>query len=156
MRSRRLLSIVATGAAASALVLAGCGDSYDSGATGAADTVASVVSTATNAASDMQSTATGAVADATTLTAACVGSDEACSVKIPIAGGASNLPVRVELSGTDFGDPTVTPSTPDLEGAFDIGDGEFTTGGSVYEFTLSAVESVPGNGYITLNFASKQ
>jgi len=149
MTSRRLLSAVATGAIASALVFAGCGGSDDPAVTSAAGAVESV-------ASDVKSTATGAVADATTLTATCVGSDEACSVKIPLAGGASNRPVRVELTGTDFGDPTVTPSSPDLEGAFDIEDAEFTTGGSIYEFSLSAVGSIEDNGYITLDFASKQ
>lgn len=149
MTSRRLLGAVATGAIASALVFAGCGGSDDPAVTSAAGAVESVVS-------DAKTTATGAVADATTLTATCVGSDEACSVKIPLAGGASNRPVRVELTGTDFGDPTVTPSSPDLEGAFDIEDGEFTTGGSIYEFSLSAVGSIGDNGYITLDFASKQ
>ncbi len=149
MTSRRLLGAVATGAVASALVFAGCGGSDDPAVTSAAGAVESV-------ASDVKSTATSAVADATTLTATCVGSDEACSVKIPLAGGASNRPVRVELTGTDFGDPTVTPSSPDLEGAFDIEDGEFTTGGSIYEFSLSAVESIGDSGYITLDFASKQ
>jgi hypothetical protein len=149
MTSRRLLGAVATGAIASALVFAGCGGSDDPAVTSAAGAVESV-------ASDVKSTATGAVADATTLTATCVGSDEACSVKIPLTGGASNRPVRVELTGTDFGDPTVTPSSPDLEGAFEIEDGEFTTGGSLYEFSLSAVESIGDNGYITLDFASKQ
>jgi hypothetical protein len=149
MKSRRLLGAVATGAIASALVFAGCGGSDDPAVTSAAGAVESVVS-------DAKTTATGAVADATTLTATCVGSDEACSVKIPLAGGASNRPVRVELTGTDFGDPTVTPSSPDLEGAFDIEDGEFTTGGSIYEFSLSAVGSIGDNGYITLDFASKQ
>jgi hypothetical protein len=149
MTSRRLLGAVATGAIASALVFAGCGGSDDPAVTGATGAVASV-------ASDVQSTATGAVADATALTATCVGSDEACSVKIPLEGGASNRPVRVDLTGTDFGDPTVTPSSPDLEGAFDIEDGKFTTGGSVYEFTLSAVESIEDGGFITLDFASKQ
>jgi hypothetical protein len=149
MTSRRLLGAVATGAIASALVFAGCGGSDDPAVTSAAGAVESVVS-------DAKTTATGAVADATTLTATCVGSDEACSVKIPLAGGASNRPVRVELTGTDFGDPTVTPSSPDLEGAFDIEGGEFTTGGSIYEFSLSAVGSIGDNGYITLDFASKQ
>ncbi len=149
MTSRRLLGAVATGAIASALVFAGCGGSDDPAVTSAAGAVESVVS-------DAKTTATGAVADATTLTATCVGSDEACSVKIPLAGGASNRPVRVELTGTDFGDPTVTPSSPDLEGAFDIEDAEFTTGGSIYEFSLSAVGSIGDNGYITLDFASKQ
>jgi len=149
MTSRRLLGAVATGAIASALVFAGCGGSDDPAVTSAAGAVESVVS-------DAKTTATGAVADATTLTATCVGSDEACSVKIPLAGGASNRPVRVELTGTDFGDPTVTPSSPDLEGAFDIEGGEFTTGGSIYEFSLSAVGSIGDGGYITLDFASKQ
>jgi hypothetical protein len=149
MKSRRLLGAVATGAIASALVFTGCGGSDDPAVTSAAGAVESVVS-------DAKTTATGAVADATTLTATCVGSDEACSVKIPLAGGASNRPVRVELTGTDFGDPTVTPSSPDLEGAFDIEDGEFTTGGSIYEFSLSAVGSIGDDGYITLDFASKQ
>jgi hypothetical protein len=153
LRSRRLFGIVAAGAAASALVLAGCGGYSDSSATDAVESVASDVK---STASEAMTTATGAVVGDTTLTETCIGSDEACSVKIPLAGGASDRPVRVELTGTDFGDPTVTPSSPDLEGAFDIGGGEFTTGGSVYELTLSAVESIGDDGYITLDFASQQ
>jgi hypothetical protein len=136
---RRLLSIAAAGAAATTLVIAGCGDSADTAAT--------------NVASAVESTATGAVAGARAIEATCMGAEEACSATIGIGGGASNTPVRIELTGTDMGEPTITPSSPDLDGAYEVSDAKFTTGGSIYAFTLNAVDSIPEGATLTFEFA---
>ena len=39
---------------------------------------------------------------------------------------------------------------------FRSSDATFTTGGSIYSFTLNAVESLPDGAYITLDFAQKK
>ena len=141
-RTRTLTAIAALGAAGT-LVLAGCGSSSDTAATTAADTAAATTSTS--------GTSTSA-----SKPIPCVGAEEACSVKIPIGGGASNQAYEVALTGTNLGEPTVTPSEADEEGAYEISDATFTTGGSVYSFTLNAVESLPESAYITLDFATKK
>ncbi len=145
MTGRRLLGIAAAGAAATTLVLAGCGGSSDSTAPTAADTTATAVATATT---DTTATTSGMVD--------CVGAEEACSAKIGLGGGRSDVVINVALTGTNMGAPTFTPSSADLKGAYEIRDATFTTGGSVYSFTLNAVESIPDSGYVTLNFVTKQ
>ncbi len=85
----------------------------------------------------------------------CVGAEEACSVKVPIGGGASNERIAVELTGTNMGEPTIDVD-PEYEGAYEIGDAEFTTGGSIYAFTLNAVESIPEGVELEMTFAQKQ
>ncbi len=158
MTGRRLLGIAAAGAAATTLVLAGCGGSSDSTAPTATDTTATAVATATT-----DTTATTDITTATTATTAttsgmvdCVGAEEACSAKIGLGGGRSDVVINVALTGTNMGAPTFTPSSADLKGAYEISDATFTTGGSVYSFTLNAVESIPDSGYVTLAFATKQ
>ncbi len=145
MTGRRLLGMAAAGAAATTLGLTGCGGSYDSTASTAADTTATAVATATT---DTTATTSGMVD--------CVGAEEACSAKIGLGGGRSDVVINVALTGTNMGVPTITPSSADLKGAYEIGDATFTTGGSVYSFTLNAVESIPDSGYVTLDFAAKQ
>lgn len=158
MTGRRLLGLAAAGAAATTLILTGCGGSSDTAAS-TADTAAATAA-ATTATTD--TTATTATTDTTATTAGaakqvdCVGAEEACEVKIPIGGGASNQAYEVMLTGTNLGEPTVTASEADEEGAYSISDAKFTTGGSVYSFTLNAVESLPQGAYITLDFATKK
>ncbi len=158
MTGRRLLGIAAAGAAATTLALAGCGGSSDSTASTAADTTATAVATATT-----DTTATTDITTATTDTTAttsgmvdCVGVEAACRAKIALGGGRSDVVINVALTGTNMGAPTITLSSADLKGAYEISDATFTTGGSVYSFTLNAVESIPGSGYVTLDFATKQ
>jgi hypothetical protein len=143
MTARRLLVFAATGVAATALVFAGCGSSADTAASTAAETAA--------ATADTTATTAGTVKKVD-----CMGAEEACSVKIPIGGGVSNQAYEVALTGTNLGEPTVTPSEADEEGAYEISDATFTTGGSVYSFTLNSVESLPESAYITLDFATKK
>jgi len=140
MNARRLLIVAATGVAATTLVFAGCGGSSDTAASTAASTAAATTATTAGTAKQVD----------------CVGADEACSVKIPIGGGASNQAYEVALTGTNLGEPTVTPSAADEKGSYEISNAMFTTGGSVYSFTLNAVESLPEGAYITLDFATKK
>ena len=142
MTRNRIVTLAATGLIGGALVLAGCGSSSDTAST-AADTAA----------------ATTATTDTTATTASapipCVGAEEACSAKVPLGGGASARTVQIELTGTNMGEPKTTVE-PEYEGAYDISDAKFTTGGSIYEFTLDAVESIPEGVNLEMTFAQKQ
>ena len=137
MIRRRIASIAVLGAAGAALTLAGCGSSDTT-------TTAAPAETAT------ASTSTTAVAK----TIPCVGAEEACSVKVPLGGGAANERIAIELTGTNMGEPTIEVD-PEYEGAYDISDAEFTTGGSVYTFTLDAVESIPEGVNLEMTFTQK-
>ena len=142
MTRNRIATLAATGLIGGALVLAGCGSSSDTAST-AADTAA----------------ATTATTDTTATTASapipCVGAEEACSAKVPLGGGASARTVQIELTGTNMGEPKTTVE-PEYEGAYDISDAKFTTGGSIYEFTLDAVESIPEGVNLEMTFAQKK
>lgn len=137
MIRRRIASIAVLGAAGAALTLAGCGSSDST-------TTAAPAETAT------ASTSTTAVAR----TIPCVGAEEACSVKVPLGGGAAAERIAIELTGTNMGEPTIEVD-PEYEGAYDISDAEFTTGGSIYAFTLDAVESIPEGVNLEMTFAQK-
>ncbi len=142
MTRNRIVTLAATGLIGGALVLAGCGSSSDTAST-AADTAA----------------ATTATTDTTATTASapipCVGAEEACSAKVPLGGGASARTVQIELTGTNMGEPKTTVE-PEYEGAYDISDAKFTTGGSIYEFPLDAVESIPEGVNLEMTFAQKK
>ena len=142
MTRNRIVTLAATGLIGGALVLAGCGSSSDTAST-AADTAA----------------ATTATTDTTATTASapipCVGAEEACTAKVPLGGGASARTVQIELTGTNMGEPKTTVEA-EYEGAYDISDAKFTTGGSIYEFTLDAVESIPEGVNLEMTFAQKK
>lgn len=141
MNTRRIASALALCMAAGTLTLVGCGSSDSA-------------STTTGTAGTTSTTGTAAsAAPAKTLT--CMGAEEACSVKVPIGGGASNERIAVELTGTNMDEPTVDID-PEYADSYSIGDARFTTGGSVYEFTLNAVESIPEGTVMELTFAQKQ
>jgi hypothetical protein len=135
---RRIASLAILGIAGAALTLSACGSSDSTATTATAATATAGTSTT-----------------AVTTTLMCVGAEEACSVKVPIGGGASNERIAVELTGTDMGEPTIDVD-PEYEGAYEIGDAEFTTGGSIYAFTLNAVESIPEGVELEMTFAQKQ
>lgn len=142
MTRNRIVTLAATGLIGGALVLAGCGSSSDTAST-AADTAATTTATT-------DTTATTASAPIP-----CVGAEEACSAKVPLGGGASARTVQIELTGTNMGEPKTTVE-PEYEGAYDISDAKFTTGGSIYEFTLDAVESIPEGVNLEMTFAQKK
>jgi hypothetical protein len=135
---RRIASLAILGIAGAALTLSACGSSDSTATTATAATATAGTSTT-----------------AVTTTLMCVGAEEACSVKVPIGGGASNERIAVELTGTNMGEPTIDVD-PEYEGAYEIGDAEFTTGGSIYAFTLNAVESIPEGVELEMTFAQKQ
>lgn len=147
MNRNRIATIAAIGLVGGALVLAGCGSSSDTASTAAADTAAA------------DTTATTAPTDSTATTASkpipCIGAEEACSATVPIGGGASARTVQIELTGTNMGEPETTVEKQ-YEGAYDITDAKFTTGGSIYEFTLDAVESIPEGVNLEMTFAQKK
>ncbi len=138
MIHRRIASLAILGIAGAALTLSACGSSDSTATTATAATATAGTSTT-----------------AVTTTLMCVGAEEACSVKVPIGGGASNERIAVELTGTNMGEPTIDVD-PEYEGAYEIGDAEFTTGGSIYAFTLNAVESIPEGVELEMTFAQKQ
>lgn len=126
----RFVTLAATGLIGGALVLAGCGGSSDT---------ASTASVATTASKPIP----------------CVGAEEACSAKVPLGGGAAARTVQIELTGTNMGEPKTTVEKQ-YEGAYDITNAKFTTGGSIYEFTLDAVESIPEGVNLEMTFAQKK
>lgn len=139
MNTRRIAVALALTMAAGTLVLAGCGSS-DTASTAAAGTATATTATTTD---------TAAAA-----TIPCVGAEEACSVKVPLGGGAANKVVKVELTSTDMDEPKVVVD-PEYTDSYDISDARFTTGGSIYEFTLNAVESIPDGVNLEMNFTQR-
>ena len=148
MNRTRIMSIAAIGAAATAIALTGCGSSSDTASTAAADTAAATATTDTMATTDTTATTASKAIP-------CIGAEEACSVKVPIGGGASNKQVQVELTGTNMGEPKVTVD-PEYKDSYSISDAQFTTGGSIYQFTLNSVESIPEGVNIEMTFAQKK
>lgn len=148
MNRNRIVTLAATGLIGGALVLAGCGSSSDTASTAAAtattDTTATVDTTAT----------TGTTATTASEAIPCVGAEEACTAKVPLGGGAAARTVQIELTGTNMGEPKTTVESQ-YEGAYDITDAKFTTGGSIYEFTLDAVESIPEGVNLEMTFTQK-
>ena len=141
MNRNRIVTLAATGLIGGALVLAGCGSSSDTAST-ASDTAATTATTDTTA-----TTASAPIP--------CIGAEEACTAKVPLGGGASARTVQIELTGTNMGEPKTTVEA-EYEGAYDISDAKFTTGGSIYEFTLDAVESIPEGVNLEMTFAQKK
>ena len=136
MTRNRFTSLAAIGLIGGALVLAGCGSSSDTASTTAADTATSAATTAS-------------------APIPCIGAEEACTAKVPLGGGAAARTVQIELTSTNMGEPKTTVEAQ-YEGAYDITDTKFTTGGSIYEFTLDAVESIPEGVNLEMTFAQKK
>ncbi|MGO9976983.1 MAG: hypothetical protein ACLP01_30120 [Solirubrobacteraceae bacterium] len=84
----------------------------------------------------------------------CIGNGDFCGASISIAGGASNKVVSVFLTDTDFVRVGVRVIPAASRGAFSISHASFTTGGSVYRFTLNAVRGNPTGARIILLFAA--
>lgn len=87
-------------------------------------------------------------------TVRCLGGDDVCTAHVSLRGGASNKRIRVILPGTDLklaaGARAVTPASS--RGAYSIGRGSYSTGGSVYSFTLNAVGSLGRGAWLALTF----
>ncbi|MBM3635122.1 MAG: hypothetical protein FJW99_07535 [Actinobacteria bacterium] len=85
----------------------------------------------------------------------CLGTEAVCTANVNLAGGASNDKVTVELPGTQLKLRATTPAPSSLKGAFSATGGTYTTGGSVYQFTLNAVGSIT-SGYASMTFTNPQ
>ncbi len=142
MTIRSLTTLLAVGVTATALALAGCGGTSD----------ATTDTTATATAATTTTPGTTSTAAATMIT--CEGDEASCTAKVPLGGGASNRAVAIALPGTDWTDPGADVDA-EYEGSYEISGAQFTTGGSVYEFTLNAVESIPDGTDLALTFTQK-
>ncbi len=83
----------------------------------------------------------------------CLGTEAVCTANVELDGGASNERVLVQLPGTALRLRATTPVPASLKGAFRATGGSYTTGGSVYRFTLNAVGSIT-DGYASMTFTN--
>jgi hypothetical protein len=83
----------------------------------------------------------------------CRGGSESCSAVVSLAGGASNVRLRIALSDTDLKliARSVKPSS--IRGAYSLSKGSYSLGGSLYTVTLNAVQAIPKGATLTLKFA---
>jgi pimeloyl-ACP methyl ester carboxylesterase len=84
----------------------------------------------------------------------CVGSRRSCRARVSIAGGASYRKVVIRLSAAGLRLASVGPNRRSLRGSYSLTNGRYRKGGSEYELTLSAVQSVPRASYLTFSFSS--
>ena len=84
----------------------------------------------------------------------CRGGGDSCAAVISLAGGASNVKLRITLSDTDLKlvSRVVKPSS--VRGAYSLSKGSYSLGGSLYTVTLNAVQSIPKGSTLTLRFAA--
>lgn len=85
---------------------------------------------------------------------ACRGGGDSCAAVIGLAGGASNVKLRIALSDTNLKlvSRVVKPSS--VRGAYSLSKGSYSLGGSLYTVTLNAVQSIPKGSTLTLRFAA--
>jgi len=98
--------------------------------------------------------ATGA--SAKTVTIKCRGGGSSCSATIGLVGGASNKKLRIELSDTNLKLVGRSVKPKEVKGAYSLSKGSYSLGGSVYNVTLNAVQSIPKGATLTLRFAVPQ
>lgn len=93
-------------------------------------------------------------ASARTRSIVCRGGGDSCAAVVSLAGGASNLKLRIALSDTDLklAGRVVKPSS--VRGAYSLSHGAYSLGGSLYTVTLNAVQSIPKGSTLTLEFAA--
>jgi hypothetical protein len=84
----------------------------------------------------------------------CRGASNSCSATIGLAGGASNVKLKIALTDTDLKlvGRVVKPSS--VRGAYSLSRGSYSLGGSLYTVTLNAVQSIPKGSTLTLEFAA--
>lgn len=86
----------------------------------------------------------------------CRGGSNSCSVTIGLAGGASNKKLRISLSDTDLKLVGRSVKPKEVKGAYSLSKGSYSLGGSVYNVTLNAVQSISKGATLTLRFAVPQ
>jgi hypothetical protein len=95
-------------------------------------------------------------ASAKTATIKCRGGSSSCSATIGLAGGASNKKLRIELTDTNLKLVGRSVKPKEVKGAYSLSKGSYSLGGSVYNVTLNAVQSIPKGATLTLKFAVPQ
>jgi hypothetical protein len=95
-------------------------------------------------------------ASAKTVSLKCHGGSSSCSVTIGLAGGASNKKLRISLSDTNLKLVGRSVKPKEVKGAYSLSKGSYSLGGSVYNVTLNAVQSIPKGATLTLRFAVPQ
>jgi hypothetical protein len=83
----------------------------------------------------------------------CRGGSSYCSATVGLAGGASNLKLKIALSDTNLKLAGVTVKPSAVRGAYELSKGSYSLGGSLYTVTLNAVQSIPKGATLTLKFA---
>ena len=99
-------------------------------------------------------TATGA--SAKTVSIKCRGGSSSCTATIGLAGGASNKKLRIVLSDTNLKLVSRSVKPKEVKGAYSLSKGSYSLGGSIYNVTLNAVQSIPKGATLTLKFAVPQ
>lgn len=87
---------------------------------------------------------------------ACKGGSSSCVATVGLAGGASNVKLRIALTDTNLKLVSVTAKPKEIKGAYSLSKGSYSLGGSVYTTTLNAVQSIRKGSTLTLKFAVKK
>ena len=82
----------------------------------------------------------------------CLGTPTLCEVTFSMAGGASDKQVTVRLPGTNLRLVSVNATPGFVHGAYILSRRRFSEGGSVFTATLDAVQGMPRNARLTLEF----
>lgn len=86
----------------------------------------------------------------------CKGGSSSCVATVGLAGGASNVKLRIALSDTDLKLVSVSAKPKGVKGAYSLSKGTYSLGGSIYTTTLNAVQSIRKGSTLTLKFAVKK
>lgn len=86
----------------------------------------------------------------------CKGGGNSCVATVGLAGGASNVKLRIALSDTNLKLVGVSVKPKEVKGAYSLSKGTYSLGGSIYTTTLNAVQSIPKGATLTLKFAVKK
>lgn len=86
-------------------------------------------------------------------TIACRGGSNSCTATIGLAGGASNKKLRITLTDTDLKLVSIVAKPSSVKGAYSLSKRSYSVGGSVFNVTLNAVQSIPKGSTLTLKFA---
>jgi uncharacterized lipoprotein YajG len=86
-------------------------------------------------------------------TIACHGGSSSCAATISLTGGASNKKFRITLTDTDLKLVSVVAKPNSVKGAYSLSKRSYSMGGSVFNVTLNAVQSIGKGATLTLKFA---
>jgi len=86
----------------------------------------------------------------------CKGGSSSCVATVGLAGGASNVKLKIALSDTNLKLVSVSVKPKEVKGAYSLSKGTYSLGGSLYTTTLNAVQAIPKGATLTLKFAVKR